>query len=122
MSSKQTTKRGGGEVRRVLADTAARLGAIEERLRIEQRPRAKGTRDMTEASKQAVADAGLDVRIEVALRGAAAPVNMLDLVKMVGAPAARVHAAIKRLRTTRCPTAAADSGAMMVHNHGTDDD
>lgn len=121
MSSKQTVKR-GADVRRALADTAVRLGAIEEKLRIAPRLRAKGTRDMTEASRQAAADAGLDIRIEVALRGAVAPMSVLDLVRAVGAPAARVHAAIKRLRTTPCPTAADGSGAMVVHNHGTAED
>lgn len=121
-----------GAVRNALVANVARLEAIEqaahdERIKLERQLKSagaslKGTRDMTDAARAAVADGRLEVRMEVALRGAAAPMSVVDLARQLREPAANVQRVLKRLRETPCPTAAADSGAMCVYNHGTDTD
>jgi hypothetical protein len=117
-----------GSVRHTLEESAARLQQLEtavhdERLRLERRlatagAKLKGTRDLT----MLAADSATEVRVEVALRGPDAPLTIIELANRLHEPADRVHRVMRRLRETPCPTAAADSGAQKVFNHGLDTD
>jgi hypothetical protein len=119
------------ETRRRLEQAAARLAGVEgeardERLRIEQRlrdagERVKGTRDVGVEARRVTALAGgsLAVRIEVALRASEQPMSLVELAQAIGEPAARVHAALRRLRDAPCPTRSEEHApdARCVHNH-----
>lgn len=120
----------GALVQRGLADSVARLAAAEheahtKRLDLERKlgasgDKIKGTRDVT-GEARAVTEA--EAKIEVALRGADAPMRMFELVRATGLPVMTVVDTMRHLRARPCMDRSDQApDAMQVFNHGFSED